>query len=161
MELSRVNIYFAWLDVTNTHWMQPNLQAYANYLLNERDLGVNSVKSYLGTIRSRYNAWIDSPQTRKDLFDMTPEDWSMADKKAYVDEVLERVRLEISPRRVVLKTIHYLSRRLTDMKHFTLTALLVLVIVYLWRRLQDETTRTDANADKVHHDDALNPLNGR
>ena len=40
------------------------------------------------------------------------------------------------------------------MKHFTLTALLVLVIVYLWRRLQDETARADANADKAHQYDA-------
>jgi len=35
-----------------------------------------------------------------------------------------------------------------------LIALLTLTLLYLWRRLQDESARADANADKAHKYDA-------
>jgi len=114
----RLTAYAAWLDDNGRIWYQPDLAAYRDYLLsderlvwNETDkeyqpvppLSPSSTRVHLSTIRSRYDALLRSDQFRDQLYAMTPDDASPADRKAFVDEVELRIKNAMHPKASAVK----------------------------------------------------------
>ncbi|MBZ0292318.1 MAG: tyrosine-type recombinase/integrase [Anaerolineae bacterium] len=93
----RMNHFFRWLQATKHSWLDPDLAAHRDYLLDEIGLSPVSVTAHLATIRSRYRSLMRDPSMRKSLYVLTPDNASPADRKALVDEVFERLRNRLDP----------------------------------------------------------------
>ncbi len=92
----RVNRYLVWLKATGRAWVDADLASHRDYLRAE---GISSVSiiAHLSTIRARYATILRDPATRDRLYALTPRDASPADRKAFVDEVVERLRNQLDP----------------------------------------------------------------
>lgn len=113
----RLDQFVTWLDTTGGHWHAPNLEAYKTYLLSDERIRVDSrtgkehrgalsprtVQAHLSSIRGRYNAILKDNGTRDRLYQMTPSEASAADRKAFVDEMLERLKNGIDPDKAKVK----------------------------------------------------------
>lgn len=99
--------FIAWLDESEHYWLSRDLVVYLRYyrdmLFDERGLSPASVASYLSTIRARYGELLDDPATRETLYQQTASDWPLADRKAFVDEVLGILHHAIHPKTVKVK----------------------------------------------------------
>lgn len=93
----RLKHFLLWLQSTRRSWLQPDLAAHRDYLLNECQLAPSSVSAHLATIRSRYRAVMRHPDTRQRLYALTPPDAPLADRKAFVDEIFHHLRDQIDP----------------------------------------------------------------
>lgn len=121
--LHRLKLYLEWMG--DLHWTQPDLAAYRDYLLKEyvgrsgQPLSPSSVAAHLSTVRGRYVALLRDNRLRDLLYSMTPDDAAPADRKAFVDEALERMRNAIhadqSPVRVIKE------QDVDDAKHLRLS----------------------------------------
>lgn len=122
----RLGRYVDWLNYTGRNWHSPDLVAYRDYLLDEyvtRDddlLNANSVKAHLSTIRGRYQAVLRDNRTRDALYELTPSDASPSDRKAFVDEIVQRIENSIDPASTEVKTITHQDR--ADEEHIRLTS---------------------------------------
>lgn len=104
---TRIGIYQDWLQSTNRPWYSPNLTDYRDYLLDEytsrygayagQTLSPRSVAAHLSTIRGRYQAILKDNRFRDMLYQMTPDSAAPSDKKALVDEALQRLQNAIDP----------------------------------------------------------------
>lgn len=92
----RLRSFAAWLDTVGSSWWEPDLAAYRDYLL-VRGLQPTSISAHLGTIRARYKALLRDNHLRDQLYALTPLGSSPADRKAFVDEVLQRLRNAADP----------------------------------------------------------------
>lgn len=92
---SRLGMFANWLSVHNVSWTVPNLAAYRDYLLNERGLAPRSVRTHLASIRARYG---DLTRDRDLLYSLTPPDMPFLERKAFVDELTERIENELHPK---------------------------------------------------------------
>jgi integrase/recombinase XerD len=121
-QISRVQTFVDWLDLTGGNWQAPDLAAYRDWLLSSdrvaRDrhtrelqpaapLSPASTAAHLSTIRGRYQALLDDNATRADLYRLTPADASAADRKAFVDETLKRLQNAINVRHSSVKLIQH------------------------------------------------------
>ena len=125
-DLHRLTSYVTWLDGEGAHWASPNLAAYRDYLLNDytgrngRPLSATSVKAHLATVRGRYKAILRDNRTRDVLYSLTPAAAPPSDRKAFVDETLERLRNAVDPDNAPVKTV---TRQDTpDAEHLRLTS---------------------------------------
>lgn len=92
---SRVGQFIAWQSGRH-FWYQPDLAAYRDDLLRD-GLAASSVSSYLATIRGAYRKLARRNDVRDMLMAMAPPDAPPADKHAFVEEVLTRLRNAIHP----------------------------------------------------------------
>lgn len=104
---SRLGAYAMWVEMQGKAWYQPDLAEYLKHLLGERNLSASSASAHLSTIRTRYRELLRNPFIRDGLFEMVqPHSDSPADAKAFVDEIVERMRMAIDPESVkVEKTV--------------------------------------------------------
>lgn len=109
-EQSRIGFYINWLNATGRAWYQPDLEAYRDYLLYERvrvnphtgqtqpaTLSPTTVQAYLATLRGRYQTLLRDNGLRQSLYALAPPDGSLADRKAFVDELLARLQNGVHP----------------------------------------------------------------
>ncbi|MEQ8676204.1 MAG: tyrosine-type recombinase/integrase [Aggregatilineales bacterium] len=92
----RVGRYLVWLKATGRSWVDADLAAHRDYL---RDEGISpvSISAHLSTVRARYAAVLRDPATRDRLYALTPRDAPPSDRKAFVDEIVERLRNLLDP----------------------------------------------------------------
>jgi site-specific recombinase XerD len=96
-KLSRLSRFAGWLDDTGVTWHNPDLAAYRDFLKSEYGLANSSIAAHLSTIRGQYNSLLRDNAVRDRLYQMTPADTSPADRKAFVDEALERLKNAVDP----------------------------------------------------------------
>lgn len=124
--LHRMKLFSDWLDSIGGVWYQPDLDTYRDYLLSDyagRDnqpLLPASVRAHLSTIRGHYQALLRDNRIRDALYTMTPPDASPADRKSFVDEMVQRIENAINPDNSAVKVITRQDR--PDEEHFRLTA---------------------------------------
>lgn len=117
-EKSRLGYYIRWLDDNDMAWYQPDLAAYRDYMLYHRmkndprsgeirpaRLSAATVQAHLATIRGRYDDILRDNVVRQMLFELAPEDTQMADRKAFVDEVLVRLQNAVHPTSASVRAI--------------------------------------------------------
>lgn len=117
-EKSRLSYYLDWLAENALAWYEPDLAAYRDYLLHDRErlhtpsgqmrsatLSPGAAQAHLATIRGRYQALLRDNAVRQMLYDITPKGTKAADKKAFVDEMLVRLQNAIHPSTAQIKTI--------------------------------------------------------
>jgi len=124
-ELHRLSTYIQWMKDSTLMWFSPDLETYREYLLNNyhgrdgKPLSPISVKAHLSTIRSRYKQILRSNKTRDYFYNSTSDELSPSDRKALVDEILERIKNAIDPENSVVKTI--VKQDIYDDAHIRLT----------------------------------------
>ncbi|MGB1285735.1 MAG: tyrosine-type recombinase/integrase [Aggregatilineales bacterium] len=107
----RIAIYMEWLDLTGRQWHTPDLATYREYLRQSymgRDnalLSPNSIRAHLSTVRGRYQQLLRDNRTRDMLYEMTPSDASPSDKKAFVDEIVQRIENAIDAKHSSVKVV--------------------------------------------------------
>lgn len=116
----RINRYLLWLKETNRTWLDADLAAHRDYLLNELRITPTSTSAHLSTIRARYKTILRDPATRDRLYRLTPPDAPPADRKAFVDEIYERLRAMLDPEAAVVPT--YSNQDTPDTLHLRLAA---------------------------------------
>ena len=122
----RLKTYSVWLDETGRHWHQLDLEAYRDYLLNDyegrkgKPLATSSVKAHLATIKGRYDVLLKDNAIRDQLYSLSSQDASPSDRKAVVDEILQRIENGISEKTARVKIIN--KQDVDDSKHVRLTS---------------------------------------
>lgn len=106
--LHRLARFAAWLDASGGHWLAPNLAAYRD-ALQDAGLQPASIAAHLSTIRGRYARLLKDNGTRAALYGLAPDDAPAADRKAFVDETLERLRNAIDPSTAPVVVIKHLD----------------------------------------------------
>jgi integrase/recombinase XerD len=102
--LHRAGKFADWLAETGGRWYAPDLASYRDALL-EDGLAASSVAAHLSTVRGLYRRVIRDNATRQRLFDAAPQEASIADRKAFVDEVLTRLDNALDPDAAKVKVI--------------------------------------------------------
>ena len=121
----RMNIYIEWLAQTGREWHNPDLTTYRDYLqgaYSGRDgtmLSASSIRAHLSTVRGRYQTLLRDNRTRDTLYQMTPGDASPSDRKAFVDEIIQRIENAIEPENSSIKVVTRQDR--PDEDHIRLT----------------------------------------
>jgi len=117
--------YANWLTSTGRSWHSPDLETYRDYLLNDYEttdgslLSESSVKAHLSTIRGRYQAILRDNRTRDALYAITPDDAPASDRKAFVDEIVQRIQNAIAPENSSVKVVTRQDQ--PDEEHLRLT----------------------------------------
>lgn len=94
---SRVGKFADWVE----DWRQPDLAAYRDYLLG-RGMKPTAVSANLSSVRSRYAELV---RDRALFYSLVPDDMSMADRKAIVDEIIERLKNAMHPANAKVRVI--------------------------------------------------------
>jgi len=115
--ISRLRQFADWLDEQGMDWYAPDLAAYRDYLLYERGLAPSSAGAHLSSIRGRYHALL---RDRDLLYSLTPPDMDMLHRKAFVDELVERLKNAIDPDAARVKITTNQDR--ADSDHLRLTS---------------------------------------
>jgi integrase len=132
-QFSRLRFFVEWLNEQRIPWYQPDLTAYRDYLLTERQrrdartgenrpalLSPIAANAHLATIRGRYRQILRDNRLRNSLYEtIAPEVSAPADRKALVDEVVLRLRNAIHPENSQIDETHFLDR--PDGDHLRLT----------------------------------------
>lgn len=93
---SRLRTYIDWLKTEHIPWNRPDLASYRDELL-KRGLAPSTVASHLSTIRAAYRRLLAHNRIRDALYETTPTGANPADRKAYVDELIQRIQNGIDP----------------------------------------------------------------
>jgi len=117
-EKSRIGYYVEWLSLTGRLWYTPDLADYLHYLLYERTktdlrtgamipapLSPRTANVHLATIRGRYKRLLTSNVLRETLYNLTNPQDRLADRKAFVDELLVRIQNDIHPTSAIATVI--------------------------------------------------------
>lgn len=110
---SRLMQFQQWQQSNGLTWIKPNLAAYRDYLLTNHKnrkgeiepLSAASVNAHLSTIRGRYDTLLTSDEGRDYFYAHAPADGSLADRKAFVDEMVGRVYSALNPKLTSAETI--------------------------------------------------------
>jgi site-specific recombinase XerD len=86
---------------------------------NGQPLGVSSVYSHLASVRGHYQSMLRDNNVRQWFYNQCPPDLSPSDKKAAVDEILQRMANAIDAQQAPLKTVTRQDR--PDEEHLRLT----------------------------------------
>lgn len=100
---SQLSRYAAWLEASGNIWYEVDLDAYRDELLTT--LKPSSVQAHLSTIRSQYRRILRDNATRDNMFNSLPDDMSMSDKKAFVDELVLRIKNALEGGKVTVTKI--------------------------------------------------------
>ncbi len=121
----RLSLFTAWLEETGRPWHKPDLAAYRD-ALTDRGLTASSVAAHLSSIRGRYGRIIKDNEVRERLYDAAAvelarigQDDSPANRKAMVDEILERLANATDPEASRVKVKKHQDR--ADSEHLRLT----------------------------------------
>lgn len=129
---SRVEAFVDWLALTGGDWRAPDLAAYRDWLMSaDRQarnrhsraiqaapaLSATSARAHLSSVRARYKAIIGDNRTRDALYSLTSG--NAADRKAFVDEMLQRLENAVKPDKSTVKIVNV--RDVEDSKHLRLT----------------------------------------
>jgi site-specific recombinase XerD len=130
-EKSRIGYFVEWLCMTGRTWLTPDLPDYLHYLLHERTktdmhtgdvspapLSPTTANVHLATIRGRYKHLLMTNTIRQALYTHVQHLPSLADQKAYVDEVLVRIQNAIHPTSATAITITQMD--IADSQHLRL-----------------------------------------
>ena len=127
---SRLGFFIDWLTRARRTWYHPDLAAYRDYLLKEREridkrgrkvhapLAPQTALAHLATIRGRYNDLFHSNEVRDRLYSLTRAEDSLADRKAIVDELFVRLANDVHPRAAPVRMIE--KQDLADSEHLRL-----------------------------------------
>ena len=124
-EQHRLRLYTHWLDENSALWWQPDLATYRDYLLKDytgRDnqpLGATSVRAHLASVRGHYQSLLRDNNVRQWFYNQCPPDQSPSDKKAAVDEVMQRIANAIDAQHASVKIVTRQDR--PDDEHLRLT----------------------------------------
>ena len=114
---SRLNFFIDWLAGTRRRWYQPDLPAYRDYLLKDRQrkdrhgqpipapLAPQTVTAHLATIRGRYAELIRNNAIRDRLYELANPAASEAEQRAVVDEFFIRMSNDVHPTAAAVKLI--------------------------------------------------------
>ena len=114
---SRLGFFIDWLAQTNRSWHHPDLTAYRDYLLKDRQridrrgrtihapLAPQTALAHLATIRSRYHELASSNEVRERLYDMVNPDDSEAEQSAMVNEYFVRMMNDVHPTTAPIRLI--------------------------------------------------------
>jgi len=116
---SRIKLFMKWLDVNRFIWNSCDLADYRDFLLEERRLSASTVNSHLSTIRSRYNELIRSNSLRDWLYAKTPVEMPALEKRAFVEEMLIRLKNASDPMNSKVKVSNV--QDISDGKYLRLT----------------------------------------
>jgi site-specific recombinase XerD len=142
-------MFAQWLDERGGRWIEPDLAAYRDYLLStartvqrgsqtvSSPLKPSSAQTHLSTIRGRYQALLKSNAVREQLYQFTPADASPSDRKAFVDEMLTRLKNAVDPDTAKVKTKTRQDR--VDSDHVRLTRAQVSALMNAPRARKDNT----------------------
>lgn len=112
---SRLGFFIDWLAQTNRTWHHPDLAAYRDYLLKEREridkrgrkvpapLLPQTALAHLSTIRGRYQELASSNDVREWLYDLVNPDDSEAEQRAMVNEYFVRMMNDVHPTATPIK----------------------------------------------------------
>jgi site-specific recombinase XerD len=114
---SRIGKFEKWLVQRGLSWQTPDLAAYRDDLL--QNLSPATVAAHLSSIRGRYNALLNDNGVRTAFYAMTPQDASPSDKKAVVDELMQRLENAVKPSAAPVKQTVKQDR--ADSEHLRLT----------------------------------------
>ena len=93
----RLGRFSTWMATGDRRWHEPDLVAYREHLLER--YAPATAAAHLSTIRSRYRALLRDNATRDVLYNQAAHvEERPADRKAFVDEILARVRTRSTPR---------------------------------------------------------------
>lgn len=116
-ETSRINLYETWLQQHNMDVVTNfDLVAYRNYLMSKERVqdGLNklspvSAAAHMNSIKARYLYMLDNApsQLRDFLYSQTPHDAAPSDRKAFVDEMLIRIRERVQDKRITVQVIRH------------------------------------------------------
>lgn len=132
-QTSRIRFFVEWLNTHRTPWYRPDLTAYRDYLLHDRErrdahtgemrpatLSPVAANAHLATIRGRYRQLLRDNRLRESLYEAAAQSAdSHADRKALVDELLLRLRNAIHPDQSQVERTLILDR--PDADHLRLT----------------------------------------
>jgi site-specific recombinase XerD len=100
---SRLTLFVEWQQATGAPWYAPDLAAYAQTLLEDGKT-LNTVKSYVSTVRSAYRRLLRDNTVRSRLSEDVPEHdpitgerYSVPDRLRLVSEMLTRMQNAIDP----------------------------------------------------------------
>lgn len=98
----RLGKFQEWLGTTGDKWYQPDLVAYRSHLLD--NYAPSTARAHLSTIRARYDALARDNVLRDTLYRMADEiAGNGSDRKAFVDEVIERMKNAADPKHTSVK----------------------------------------------------------
>jgi site-specific recombinase XerC len=115
--ISRLNQFIAWQDGRQP-WYQPDLAAYRDDLLAD-GLQLSSVGAYVSTVRGAYKKLLVSNHVRDRLYQLTDPALSVADRRAFVEELLDRLRNAVDPLAAPVKLTKVQDEE--DQKHLRMT----------------------------------------
>jgi len=124
-EVHRLRLYVSWLDQNGALWWQPDLATYRDFLLKDytgRDgqpLAATSVRVHLASVRGHYQSLLRDNNVRQWFYNQCPPDLSPSDKKASVDEVMQRIANAIDAQHAAVKIVTRQDR--PDEDHLRLT----------------------------------------
>lgn len=99
---TRLKKYYMWLEETGRDFLNVDLAAYRDYLLDSHSMKASSVGVYLATVRNRYRELIVD---RDFFYQYVPEDLPFAERKSYVDEAVTRIENAIDARQAPVKIV--------------------------------------------------------
>lgn len=99
----RLGLFQSWLNRTQKNWFACDLAAYRDALL-EQGYATGTVRGHLSTIRARLKRLNDN-DLRDMLYASVPASLSVADRKAFVDEMVSRLENTLKPEQATVKTI--------------------------------------------------------
>lgn len=114
---SRIGKFDGWLKDNGLSWHSPDMTAYRDELLQH--LAPATVAAHLSSIRGRYNALLQDNRVRDSIYALAPVDASPSDKKAVVDEILQRLENAVKPSAAPVKQTVKQDR--ADSEHLRLT----------------------------------------
>ena len=117
-KLSQLSRFARWIDSIGGHWYNPDLLAYRDSLL-AAGLSPKSVVAHLSTIRTQYRALLRDNGLRDRLYAAAPPDAPLADRKAFVDELLTRITNATDPANAPVETVHH--QDIADSQHIRLS----------------------------------------
>ncbi len=100
----RLLAFAEWLTACGRPWFNIDLAAYRDYLEHVRGLQPSSIRAHLSTIRARYAAIL---RDRDTLYSLSPANADPVTRKAFVDELVERIKNAVDPDAAPVKeTVH-------------------------------------------------------
>ncbi|RMD62214.1 hypothetical protein D6833_07185 [Candidatus Parcubacteria bacterium] len=115
---SRVRLFIAWMQRKGYRWNAPHLGEYRDELLENH--APATVAAYVATVRAAYNALINDNRLRQALYNSLPSGYDPADRRAFVEEALDRLRAEIRPEMSSVQAVTVQDEE--DSSHVRLTA---------------------------------------
>ena len=98
----RLGKFQNWLEQSGDKWYQPDMIAYRTHLLE--NYAPATARAHLSTIRARYDAIVRDNATRDALYQLAEQTAdNPADRKAFVDEVIERMKNAADPKHTTVK----------------------------------------------------------